>query len=183
MLSITLITPPVVEPVTLEEAKAWLKLDLGDEDAILTRLITTARQMVEHYTSRALVAQTWRLVIARPSALPFVWLPKAPARTLVAASLQAQGGAQTALDLSLFKLECDSEPPRLVWGSIGDGSGMLSVDVVFGYGEGADNVPAALKQAVLVLVAQAYEQRGVVDTPALNPALALLAPFKLRRLR
>ena len=50
MLSIKLIMPPAVEPVTLDEAKTWLKLETADEDATLTRLIASARQMVEQYT-------------------------------------------------------------------------------------------------------------------------------------
>ena len=63
----------------------------------------------------------------------------------------------------------------------GTGRGQLRFDLVFGYGEEAASVPDALRQAVLVMVAQAYEQRGATDTPSVYPALALLAPYCLRR--
>ena len=140
MSSLTLITPPANEPVTLEEAKAWLKIETADEDTLLLRLIATARQMVEHYTSRAVLEQTWRLVVQSPLALPVIVVSKAPAQRLVAA-----------------------------------------FDIVFGYGATPASVPEAIKQAVLVMVAQAYEQRSGVDGLSVYPALSLLAPLMLRR--
>ncbi len=36
-------TPPTAEPLTLVEVKAHLRLDGGEEDALLLSLITTAR--------------------------------------------------------------------------------------------------------------------------------------------
>lgn len=185
MRSITLVTPPVREPVTLEEVKAWLKLETTDEDSTLLQLIGTARQMVEHYTSRALLAQTWRLVTTTPLALPFVVLPKAPTLKLLSAALQDDAGHETPLDLEGLWLDGDSDPQRLVMGATSlageTGRGRVRFDLVFGYGEEAASVPDALRQAVLVMVAQAYEQRGAPDTPSVYPALALLAPYCLRR--
>jgi len=44
------------EPVTIGDAKAWLKVDLTDDDALITDLINTARTQVEEYTGTAVVA-------------------------------------------------------------------------------------------------------------------------------
>ena len=186
MLSLKLMTPPVHEPVTLEEAKAWLKIETADEDATITRLIATARQMVEHYTRRALLAQTWRLMLDRPQAVPFVLLPKAPTLKIVAAFMQGGDGLTTALDLSGIGLDADSDPQRLILRPLClnalQATSAVGFDIVFGYGEESSSVPEALRQAVLVLVAQGYEQRAVVDMQAANPVLPLLAPYVLRRL-
>jgi uncharacterized phiE125 gp8 family phage protein len=54
-----LVTAPASEPVTLTQAKAQLRVDHSDDDALITQLITTARQYVEIITSRALLTQTW----------------------------------------------------------------------------------------------------------------------------
>ena len=100
MLSIKLIMPPAIEPVTLDEAKTWLKLDTSDDDATVIRLIASARQMVEQYTRRALITQTWRLNLVKPPALPFIILPKAPVQQVVNGFTQSDATTQVPLDRS-----------------------------------------------------------------------------------
>ena len=54
-MSLTLVSPPAAEPVTLAEAKSHLKLDTSDEDTLIASLITAARARAEWHTGRALV--------------------------------------------------------------------------------------------------------------------------------
>lgn len=56
-----LITPPAIEPVTLDEAKAHMRLEttMMKDDDLITALISAARQQVEESTQRALIEQTW----------------------------------------------------------------------------------------------------------------------------
>jgi uncharacterized phiE125 gp8 family phage protein len=51
---------PITEPVTLTEAKAWLKIheDVGEDDELIRGLIASARKWAEHGTGRALLTQT-----------------------------------------------------------------------------------------------------------------------------
>lgn len=48
----------VTEPATLAEAKSWMKVDLTDDDTLITELITVARKMVEGYLCISLVPKT-----------------------------------------------------------------------------------------------------------------------------
>lgn len=64
-MPVHLITPPADEPVALELVKAKLEVDLGLRDEELTLLIQAAREHVEQYLRRALVTQTWELVLER----------------------------------------------------------------------------------------------------------------------
>ena len=57
-----LITAPAVEPVSLMEAKAWLREDNGDEDQLIQTLLVSARMTLEAWTRRFFVTQGWRLV-------------------------------------------------------------------------------------------------------------------------
>jgi uncharacterized phiE125 gp8 family phage protein len=61
----TLITPPSSEPVSTAFAKWWMKLDAGDtsDDGIVSALISAARELVETFTGRALVTQTWTMTM------------------------------------------------------------------------------------------------------------------------
>jgi len=54
-----LIAEPAQEPITLAEAKAFARIDVSDDDAIITELITRARKFIEEMTSLALFDQTW----------------------------------------------------------------------------------------------------------------------------
>lgn len=46
------------EPVSLEEMKAWLKLEIDDDDSVITSLITASRQHCENELNKSLVSQT-----------------------------------------------------------------------------------------------------------------------------
>lgn len=58
-LALTLVTPPAVEPVSLATAKNFLRVDFTEDDALITALITAAREWAEGYTHRAFFSQTW----------------------------------------------------------------------------------------------------------------------------
>jgi uncharacterized phiE125 gp8 family phage protein len=60
-LRLALTVPPPVEPITLAEAKAFLRADVSNDDALIGSLVTAARDACERFTGRALVMQTWTL--------------------------------------------------------------------------------------------------------------------------
>jgi hypothetical protein len=64
-MSLQLNTPPATEPVTLAQAKAWLKVETDDEDALIAALIPAARARAEWHTGRAFVTQGWTLWLDR----------------------------------------------------------------------------------------------------------------------
>jgi hypothetical protein len=141
-----LIAGPGEEPVSLAEAKAFCRIDGSDEDALLGALIAAARLHVESITGRALVTQTWRLLLDSPQGL-VIPLPVVP----VAELLEAPDGAVLQGDSVLLAAAVSS----------------LGIDYIAGYG-GAENVPQDLKQAVLALVAYWYEHRDSLTTAPLG---------------
>ena len=62
-MTVILVSGPAVEPLSLAEAKSWIKVDASDEDALIQSLIVSARLAVEAATNRLLITQQWRLVI------------------------------------------------------------------------------------------------------------------------
>jgi len=52
------ITTTGSEPITLAEAKAWLKVDYPDEDTLISMLISGVREQVEEFTGLSLIAST-----------------------------------------------------------------------------------------------------------------------------
>lgn len=53
----------VTEPVTLAQAKEWLRVTHDDEDDLITALITAARQICEGYISKSFVERTVTAIV------------------------------------------------------------------------------------------------------------------------
>lgn len=181
-----LLVPPAAEPVTLAEAKAWLRLDTDDEDMLVTALMLAARMVVEAAIRRVLVTQTWRLVY---DFWPVAPIPVAPLSAVTAVRVHDAAGSTQALAPAAYRLVGGPDEGRLVFPQMPPASGRpasgIEIDVVAGYGGPAD-VPQPLKQAILMLVAQWHENRGDAEAASpdrLPPAVAaLLAPYRRVRL-
>ena len=77
-MTAALITPPALEPVSLAEAKAHLRIDGDDDDALVTAAIVAARVHVEAATRRALIEQGWRVYLDAWPRKRIVPIPIAP---------------------------------------------------------------------------------------------------------
>lgn len=165
---------PAEEPVTLAEAKAWLKVDTTADDELITELITAAREHLEELTSRSFVATTWvsywdtwpRLgTYAGAGVSREIELPVAPLVSVSAVKyLDAAGVEQTlagasytvegALHSSRFGrlwLNADASLPDM-----GDFPGALRVTFVAGAADAAA-APALAKVAIKQMLALWYE--------------------------
>lgn len=188
-----LIAPPASEPVTLAEAKAWLRVDTSDEDQAIAFLIGAARETVEAATRRALVAQSWRLALDDwPFTLlqrPEMALPLAPLASVTAVRVYDAGGQPQLLTSALWRVVGATDRARMMFAAQpprpGVPAGGIEIDCVVGYGAAAD-VPAPLRQAILMLMADWFENRGDGEgaqaTPLPKRVAALLAPYRRGRL-
>lgn len=184
-----LLTGPSAEPLTVPDLKDFLRVTHDAEDALLGRLITTARQMVESAASRILLTQAWRIVRDAWPPSGLLLPPLAPVVAIAAARLRHGDGGETALPLSAFTLRGDRtpaviavqranvpEPDRAVGG--------IEFDLVLGYGAAPEDVPGDLVQAVRLLAAHLYERREEAGVAGLLPdgVAALLRPYRMVRL-
>ena len=156
---------------------------------MIAALIAGARIHVEAQTRRALITQSWRLtrdVLAGATALPV--LP-APLRTLDAArvydstasrrrSMSQAFVARSRSRRSAARLRARALPAP---GAASPASRSTST---VGYGDAAVDVPEPLRQAIRLLVAHWYENRGLValgQQVAVLPqtVAALIAPYRV----
>lgn len=183
------LAPPTMEPVTLAEARQFLRLDQADEDDLLATLITAARLVIEATAGRCLVEQRWRIVLDRWPANGEVRLPLSPIMRIETARVYDLLGAPQPVAETALVLDRTADPPLIRIGGevpeIGRGHAAIEIDVVAGYGVTTAAVPAPLRQAVLRLAARWFEERGDVasrDALVLPKAVAgLIAPFRRGR--
>jgi uncharacterized phiE125 gp8 family phage protein len=186
IMSSVLLTAPAVEPLSLAEAKAFLRVEHTDDDDIIAALISASRIHVETQTRRALITQSWRIaadawpVDGRLPARP------GPLRNLAAARVYDFNGVARAIDTGSFLVDAGASvlafapwalpsPGRLAAG--------IELDVVAGYGDAASDVPEPLRQAVRLLVTHWYENRGLASPSAVTilptTVAALIAPYRM----
>jgi len=154
-------TAPALEPVTLTEAKLhlrlrttpWEALNYTTEDNLLNDLIETARQVVEDYTHRALVNQTW---VGYLDSFPAcVRLPRPPFQSVT--SITVEGTAFTDFYESAEGILTPTDTWPLL--SSDPGADPIVITWVAGYGATADDVPKPLRQAILLLISHLYSNR------------------------
>lgn len=179
-----ILVPPASEPLSLAEAKALLRVDHGDDDAVIAALIAAARGHVEALTRRALMLQTWRVVRDAWPADGRVMLRSGPLRAVTAARVFDAAGTAHAIDVQRFVVDVAADviaSPAWALPAPGRAVAGIELDVELGFGAQPEDVPAPLGQALRMILSHWYDNRGAVASGAtLLPAGAgvLLAPYR-----
>lgn len=190
-MTVLLITPPAVEPVSLADAKAHLRLETTAEDDYVSALIVAARLHVETAIRRVLVDQTWRVYLDAWPRDGVVELPVGPVRSIASITVYDADGDPKLLSSVAWRLDAASQPARLALLGTGPTPGRvlngIEIDLVAGFGPSGINVPQPLKLAIMTLVARWYENRegaryGVVPASVSDQVETLVAPFRALRL-
>ena len=186
-MTITVVTPPASEPITLAEAKLFLRVDHSAEDDLIATLIGAAREAVEAGCGRVLITRRVResLDIWRRDAIGGAVLGLGPVVDVIAVRLLADNGSQSVIDPARYRLEGNRDRPRLVFASGVPATlrdiGGIEIEYDVGFAEDAADVPVALRVATMQIVTALYEARqGQAAVP--DSARALMRPFAPARL-
>lgn len=188
-----LITGPAVEPISLADAKTFLRVSDSVDDQLVSTLIAAARVHVETLTRRAMITQIWRKVLDHWPSTNEVELPLGPFQYLVAVrGFDSEGDAVT-LPMAQFLGENQSSPARIMLPTTISGLPILrsqaaiEIDYQVGYGSTPDDVPADLKQSLLTLIGHWYQHREAVVMAGSGAIVPLgfdqlIAPYKVLNL-
>lgn len=174
-----LVTPAASEPVSLVEAKAHLRVDVTDDDLLITSLISSARLHAEMVTQRQFVTATWKLVLDAfpgpslmgvPAGVPFslpghaVLLNKSPVQSVTSIKYLDMAGVQQTMPSTDYTVDTSTEPARItpVFGKIWPISmpQIGAVEITFNSGYSA--VPEGIKSWIKLRIASLYENREEV---------------------
>lgn len=187
--TVKVVTPPPVEAVDLEIVKAHARIDITTDDTLIEDyIIPAARDRAEQYLRRSLVDTvvdiTWD---------GFPWyridqafhIPWAPIKSILSVSYRDSNDNVTTLSPSLYRLENNNEPARLVpsygnlWPNTSGGIGAVTVRALAGYPHVAGNIhppgspaptpaqyraniPKSIIQAILMDCGHLYNNREAV---------------------
>jgi uncharacterized phiE125 gp8 family phage protein len=190
------IVEPEIEPVSLAEVKEHLRIEHDDEDATLAIYIRAARKNIEGpngFTGRALVTQTWELVLDEfPDAE--IRIPLPPLQTVESVKYYDTDGNLQTVSSSDYEVDTVDEPGWISPITTGWPTGLLTginaviVRFVAGYpiDEGASppdaagNVPEDIKAALLLQIGALYENRENVLVGQAASVLPMGAEWLLR---
>jgi len=164
-MPLTLTTAPAKEPVTWDEAKAWLRLPNDDDKTDVEKIIVAAREHAEGRTGRALITQDWTL---RLDSFPGEFLLyKPPCQEVVHLKYtDGFGVAQTLVEGTDYQVDLYSQPARVgpyrgtSWPTpLDDTYNAVELQFKAGYGDDETYVPQGIRAAMKKIITQTYENR------------------------
>lgn len=175
MAGLVLVTPPAIEPVSLDDLKDGLYVTDASQDETITTYGLGARQMIEQdrYPGLdiALITQTWDLFLdSFPSGVDRIVVPKPPLQTVTSISWFDIHNVETTLSASTYFPDPTTSPgegvssariwPTPAWPGVTlrpvNG---VKVRFVTGFGDAPDEVPAGLRIAIQMLTGSFFENR------------------------
>lgn len=203
-MALELITPPDDLPITVEEAKAFLNVTHDDHDELIEGLILAATGALDGrygILGRALEVQTWEMVLDRfPLCYPaLIEIPLPPLIRIDSVTYLDSDAVEQTVDDTTYEVDANSVPARLrpvssgSWPSPACVINAVRVRFTAGYepdyvnsgdevSDGStpiSTVPAPIKVALKIMVADLYENRESVTA---NPSNAINIPMSVDRL-
>lgn len=186
-MRLTRTSAPVGAPITVDEAAEFCRVNHAEENDLIGALVETAVDLLDGPTGilgRAIISQEWRLELSGwPQSIA---LPIEPVSAVIVSYFDA-AGAEQVLDASAYTLVPNPGAATvLAWSSAfvapdlqADVDFPVIIDMTCGFGA-AEDVPAAIKQAVKMLVRHWYDHRGAASGQDAIPLAvsALLARYR-----
>lgn len=187
--SVKVTTPPALLAVTVDEMKEFLRIDGSDDNNLLELFIKSAIDAGEQYCRCSFITQTLELTMdgfvtdsdeamARLGSGVFnvprssfvfgtgeIDLPSGPVQSVTSVKTFNVENMETTFSDDNYIVEVD----RIVlnqnsmWPTNLRERAAVKVVFVAGYGDNANDIPPAIRQAIRSHVGQMYECRGVCD--------------------
>lgn len=206
MAGLSVTSLPSIEPITTAEAKAFLRVDISDDDTLIDALIKSARQFCEEYTGRTLINTTYKLSLDGfiEDQVPikeglyqapymnfykrYIALPRPPLVSVTSVKTFNDSDTESTFASSKYYVDTQRNPGRVV---LRDGetfptdlrvANAVEITYVGGYGAVASNVPSPILVGLREHITYLYEHRGDVEPNLANfPVIAkqLYQPYRV----
>ncbi len=164
-MTIKVITGPTLEPITLAEAKLQCRVDLSDEDSLITSYITAAREWCEKIDWRAYLTQTLELWLDAWPDDRVLMLPRPPMQSVTKIEYYDTADIKYTLVPADYYVSQAAQPGRihLTYEASWPNTTLREMEAIcITYKAGwtaAASVPQRIKQAIMLLVGYWYANR------------------------
>jgi len=184
-------TGPATTAISLAEAKAFLRVDsdYDDDNTYITSLINVATQVVEEFTRRRLITQTYNIFYDEFP--PYIDLQVGDVASVTHVKYYDTNNSLQTLAASNYDVDTKVRPGRIYQSNTGDFPNTYerpnAIEVEFVVGSAASDVPAPIIQSIYIIVGRYFENRQDVVTGTISSELPLmvdhlLTPYRLLEL-
>lgn len=153
---------PTSEPVSVVDARSFLKIDGTDDDTLISSIVQTSREWVEQKTGRSLITQTRVLNLDYFPCGDTIELPNGKVQSITTIKYYDNNDAQQTLSASDYWTDLSSKSARIkiknYWPATNKRLNAVEITYVSGYGT-SDDVPRPLCSAIMLLIGHLYEHR------------------------
>lgn len=168
----------VVAPVeALAQAKAYLRIETADEDALIAGLVASAMELCESFTGQVLIARGFAETLGASA----VWqrLGKTPVQAITLVEGVPAEGAAFVLLAEAYAVDIDANGDGWVRVMQPGSAGRVRVSFEAGMAAGWAGIPEALRQGVARLAAHLFTHRDGPDESGPPAAVtALWRPWR-----
>tara|TARA_R110000803_G_scaffold140387_2_gene206926 strand:- start:154 stop:753 length:600 start_codon:yes stop_codon:yes gene_type:complete len=163
--ALELVTAPTALPVSVTEAKAQMRVDASDDDALIGRLVDVAVSYVDVQGAlgAAMITQTWAQWLGQNPGT--VTLLLGPVQAVTAVKYYDVDNALQTDTLSNYNVLGTSTrtivapKPGFNWPTTYQRDDAIKIEYRIGYGDASTDVPENIRHAMLMLIAFHYENR------------------------
>lgn len=207
MAGLKIVSGPVVEPITVIEAREHLRLDDDVDKAQVMSYIVAVREWAENYTGRHFISRTMQMFLdgAPTKDTPlwegmrtgpditdynnFIEFDVCPVQSVSSIKYYNDSDEQFTWDASNYYVDVISHPAKIVLRTGGTfptdlrPANGLEINFTSGYGDNNTDVPEAVRVAMLQYMTFIYEHRGDYEKDVKEPAIlqSLLNPYRTLR--
>lgn len=176
-----MLSPGQVEPaLSLPEVQAFVRVERGEEEALLAGMVRTASALCEAFTNRVLIARSFTQTLAVSS--EWQRLALSPVRSIDGVEALAAEGTAVALAPTSYAIDIDAAGDG--WVRILDAGAATRVRVLAtaGMASGTNEVPEPLRHGILRLVGHLFAGRDGERGEPPAAVTALWRPYRRMRL-
>lgn len=170
-----------VEPISLDEAKQYLRVDFADDDTLITSLIKTAREYCEQILNASLVEKRYEYYLDKFPLENYIKIPKPPLTAVESVTIKDSEGIENSFN-DYVVVENEFEESKILatngWPNI---ELYPANSIKITYTAGYSTVPEPIKMAVLLLISHWYENREIIGqtTSQIDFTVnALISPYR-----
>lgn len=165
--------------VTMSEAQAYVRIETGEEEALLAGLIRTASALCEAFVGQTVIARGFATDV--PASCKWQRIQPAPVQSIDSVEAVDASGVTTPLLSSNYAVDIDANGDGWVRVIDAGGASRVRVSGTAGLSQDENGVPEPIRQGVLRLVAHLFTAR---DGDGGEPPAAVTALWRpYRRLR
>ena len=175
-----IVEEPGVPAVTMAEAQAFVRIETGEEEALLAGLVRTACGLCEAFINQALTTRQFREDLTASG--QWQRLGRSPVQAILSVEAVGIDGVATPLPAGSHGVDIDASGDGWVRVTDVGAARRVRVTATAGMAASSNEVPEPLRQGILRLVAHLFASRDGDGGEPPAAVTALWRPYRRMRL-